>query len=244
MSFTTRSKDYIVERITNQFEDAYFWPRKLGENMSCLVRYEDKYHQFGGVDFSLKGINFDEKVKYYRCLNQVQKWPGFEVQQKNAIGNIQDGWLVANGLSTDWYSIIGLSTTVSSESELYLSSQITGIDILWVNKKELLSYITAYESIDEIKANADSLRQDGDYRESGSEFLMSLPLPEAQKTIDGRYRHTYIHGMFQLTYSSRIKEQPINLVISRTTLERLPSSRHFVATKDYVKTILKNGAQA
>lgn len=42
--YSTRSKDYQIEKMVNEFEDKYFWPRKLGENLSCLTRYEDTYH--------------------------------------------------------------------------------------------------------------------------------------------------------------------------------------------------------
>lgn len=113
MAYSTRQMDYKIEQITNEFEDKYFWPRKLGDKLSCLTRYTDKAHQFAGVDFTLKDVAFDEKVKYYGCLNKVQEMPGFEVSFRNSIGDIQDGWLVASNLSTQYYSIVGLSATTN-----------------------------------------------------------------------------------------------------------------------------------
>ena len=57
-----------------------------------MTRYDDKAHQFAGIDFSLAKagtkLNFDTKVKYYMCLNTVLQTPGFEMSFKNSIGEI------------------------------------------------------------------------------------------------------------------------------------------------------------
>lgn len=106
----------------------------------------------------------------------------------------------------------------------------------------MLDYITAYTPIEQIKADAEKLREDGDKKEKDEYgFWSSLPFPEDAKSNDGKYRKRYDHNMFQLTYSSRKKEQPINLVIGRSNLEHLKSTRHFVVAKDYVKDIVKEG---
>lgn len=44
MTYSTRKKDYIIEQIANKFEDTYFWPRQLGEALSCMTRYDDTEH--------------------------------------------------------------------------------------------------------------------------------------------------------------------------------------------------------
>ena len=113
--------------------------------LSCMRRHEDTAHQFAGVDFTLataKGtLSFDSKVKYYDCLNEVLQTPGFEMSFKNSIGCIQDGWLVADNSSTDYYEIIGLSCTTNDHTKLSAFEQLTGIDILWVSKKSLMDYV-------------------------------------------------------------------------------------------------------
>lgn len=242
---STRSRDYFIEQIANEFEDKYFWSRQLGANISCMTRYEDIEHQFAGIDFSLassKGtLNFDSKVKYYGCLNKVCANPGFEVAFRNGIGKIQNGWLVEDGKHTTYYELLSLSCTVDDDRLLSSSSQISAMDILWVKKDELIDFIKQHTSIQTIKADVAELRADGDNYESREymDWLNALGMPMlSSKDPKGLYRKVYDHKRFHLTYSSRLKEQPVNLVISRTTLESLPSTRHFVVTKDFVKNAI------
>lgn len=239
---STRRYDYIVERITNEFEDNYFWPRKLGNSISCMIRYDDKEHQFAGIDYTLKGICFDTKVKYYNCLNNVLDCPGFEMSLKNKAGKIQDGWLVADNNETDYYEIVGLSCTTNDYTQLSSMQQITGVDILFVKKSELISYINSYTPIEQLKEDAKQLRHDIDNGEMGIDFVDSLMLPEC-RTPDMYYKKPdfirYKHRNFHLKYSHKLDEKPVNVVVYRDRLEALPSTKHYVATVDYVKRIIK-----
>ena len=236
MAYSTRNMDYIIEKITNEFEDKYFWPRKLGDKLSCLARYTDTAHQFAGIDFTLKDVAFDEKVKYYGCLNGVCDMPGFELSFRNGIGDVQDGWLVANNLSTQYYSIVGLSATTNDIYALSSSQQITGIDILWIYKKELIDYINQLTPIKQIIDDARQLRADSDTIEGDEYDIFALPITsQRRRSEDGKYRHRYEHSEFWLTYSSHLKEQPVNLVIPRETLLKFKAKRHFVVTREYIK---------
>ena len=244
---STRNRDYLVEQFANEFEDTYFWPRQLGQQLSCMVRHQDKEHQFAGIDFSLTtsrgSLNFDSKVKYYKCLNRVCTNPGFEVSFRNGIGKIQDGWLVDDGKRTSYYELISLSCTVQDDRLLSSSTQISAMDILWVKKQELMEFIQQHTSIDTIKADAFKLRADGDNYESKEymDWLNGLEMPMlSSRDPEGKYRKVYSHKKFHLTYSSRLKEQPVNLVISRSVLESLKSTRHFVVTHDFVKNAIRS----
>lgn len=92
----------------------------------------------------------------------------------------------------------------------------------------------SYISKDALSNDVDELRRISDKTESGS--FDSLPdCLGYGKTRDGKYRTKYKHNKFWLTYSSRINEQPINLIVPRETLETLQHSRHFIVTKEKVE---------
>lgn len=234
MSYSTRKRDYIIEQIANQFEDTYFWPRQLGEAISCMNRYTDTEHQFVGIDYSLKTptgriLNIDSKVKYKGCLNKVMQTPCFEMTIRNAADDIQDGWFVADGMKTDYYEIVCLSCTTNDDTKLSAFDQLTGIDILWVQKNELIKYIQQYTSIEDLKRDAKTLRECFDRGESYDIF--------DQLIYDGRpkTRMRYKHQKFHMTYSPTIEEQPVNLIVYRDALLKLKGTRHWIVTKDYVK---------
>jgi len=73
-------------------------------------------------------------------------------------------------------------------------------------------------TMDELKSDAAELRED--------DFM-----PQAKK------RKTYPHRKFWLTYSAWMHEKPVNLVVPRDTLEKLPHSRHFMITTDKITMI-------
>lgn len=153
---------------------------------------------------------------------------------KNAIGNVQDGWLVAKGSDTDFYELIGLSCTVNQHTQLSAVEQITGIDILWVSKKDLYEYVQQYTSFEDIKADAKTLRECYDRGENND--IIEVLINNNTKPNE---RKKYPHRKFHLTYSPKLKEQPVNLVMYRDALEALTHTRHFVVTKDYVKNTIR-----
>lgn len=54
---------------------------------------------------------------------------------------------------------------------------------------------------------------------------------------DGKARHKYPHRKYWLTYSTKMKEKPVNLVIPRDTLEKMPHTKHFIVTTSNIKRI-------
>ena len=238
MRSRTRKKDYVIEQIANKFEDMYCWPRQLGEALSCMTRYDDTTHQFAGIDYSLytpKGlVNIDSKVKYKNCLNQVLQTPGFEMSIRNAADDIQDGWLVADGMKTDYYEIIGLSCTTNDHNKLSAFEQLTGIDILLVKKDELFKYIEQYTPIEQLKQDAKTLRESFDRGES-YDLINQFIYGKRPKS-----RMFYKHRKFHLAYSPTLDEQPVNLVVYRDALQNLKGARHWTVTKDYVKNEIES----
>lgn len=58
---------------------------------------------------------------------------------------------------------------------------------------------------------------------------------EGEPDVRGMARLRYPHGKFWLTYSDGYDEKPVNLVVPRETLERLPRSKHLTVTRDCIK---------
>ena len=105
-----------------------------------------------------------------------------------------------------------------------------------------MGFVLAEIDIGTLRKDVDALRSDGDNKENDEYgFYASLPscMGFGGKAEDGKYRKSYRHRKFWLTYSSRLKEQPVNLVVPRTTLEAFQHSVHFIVTKDGVQRMKK-----
>jgi len=143
-----------------------------------------------------------------------------------------------SSLSTDYYAFIGLSATVDDDRQLTATAQISAADVLWVKKQDVVDYIEGFNgyygkvTTAMISADTDELRRhgDNDYVDIFGNHILDAK---------GKARHRYPHNMYWLTYSTKIDEKPINLVIPRSELEQLPHTRHFIVTKTEVKQIKK-----
>lgn len=223
--------DTKLEYMAAEFLDNNFYP--IFKDKATVVRHHDTYHQFGGIDITLNTTNFDEKCKCYGCLNKVQQFPSLECSIVNKAGYVQDGWFVASNISTDYYAFIGLSASVNNVNELTSASQISAADVLWVKKEDIKDFLLSSISIEQIKEDCAEERQIGDKIEAG--LYESLPeILGYGKTKDGKYRRTYGNKKFWLTYSSRLQEQPVNLVMERKIYESLPHTKHFIVYKGKV----------
>lgn len=205
--------DQKLEAMAAKFLDHNFYS-VFGEKAR---RYSDLEHQYAGIDVTVCKTRFDEKLKVHGCLNQVLGCPSFEIQLVDRAGNIRDGWFANMDLSTDYYAYIGVSATTNVEAQLTSESQISAADVLWVKKQDVLDFVQEQSSIEELKADANSLRDSAQY---------SYGAPKLRKT--------YSHRKFWLTYSTYLKEQPVNLVTTRQNLEALPHTKHFIVYKGKV----------
>ena len=222
------NRDQQIETITSEFLDTYFYPKF---KTADIQRYSDTYHQFGGVDLKINKTNFDEKVKVYGCLNNVQQYIAFECSIKNKGGYISDGWFQNDSLSTDYYSIIGLSANTSDINQLSSSAQISAADVLWVKKQDVIDFINDNNlSKEQLKQDAVEIRDRGNNNKT--DIFGNTALDKS-----GKCRTRYNHKNFWLTYSTKMKEQPVNLVIPRENLLKLPHSTHFIVTTSRVNKI-------
>ena len=139
-----------------------------------------------------------------------------------------------DNLSTDFYAIISLSCTVDDDRQLSSSNQISAADVLWVYKKDVIDYVTSFEghdgeiTLEQLKRDAQQLRFNGDNNVTDA---------FGNRAVDskGRARFKYPHKKYWLTYSTTKEEKPINLVLLRDDLEKLPHTRHFIVTKEEVR---------
>lgn len=238
----TRSQQYnadtAIEQIAAQFLDENFYP--IFTKKAEVKRYTDTYHQFGGIDVSISTLNFDEKAKYKGCLNDVAQYVGFECSILNRAGKIQDGWFMNQSLSTDYYAIISLSATTDDESKLSSVDQISAADVLWVKKQDVLDFIHWSIDAQDLANDISSIRETNNKIEKDENGWYSL-MPDClgySKAYNGKYRTKYDHGNFWLTYSYDMHEQPVNIVLRRSTLEScLKHTKHFIVTKGKVNII-------
>lgn len=200
----------MIEAGVAQFLDQFFYG-KLDAN---VTRWNDKQHQFAGIDVTVNGVDFDEKVKVRGCLNSVYSYPSFEVSLLNKKNCIQDGWFTQN-LSTDYYAYIGVYSYGNDENAISASNAISACDVLWVKKQDVVDMVEQQMTMQQLKADAEELRED--------DFM---PMQKRRKT--------YPHRIFWLTYSNNLQEKPVNLVVPRSTLEKLPHTKHLIVTKEKV----------
>ena len=200
--------DQLIEAGVAEFLDENFYSKIEAP----VQRWHDKQHQFAGIDVSIKNINFDEKTKIRGCLNQVLGFPSFEMSLLNKGGNVQDGWFMQN-LSTDYYAYISVYSYGDDENAISASSQISACDVLWVKKQDVVSMVEEQMPMQQLREDAEELRED--------DFMVFT-----------KKRKTYKHKRFWLTFSSWLQEKPVNLVVPRDTLEKLPHSKHFIVHKN------------
>lgn len=209
--------DSLVEKNVARFVDENFYSKsKLSAD---ICRWADKQHQFAGIDLTIRTTNVDEKIKYRNCLNSVLQYPSFELEFTNKAGNRQTGWFMNAQLSTDYYALYCVFATTADENQLTADNAVSAVDVLLVKKSDVKDMVQEQMSDQQLKDDMKEIKEDLDAQ------------------CYGKARKRYPHGKFWLTYSSNLKEQPINLVTTRDTLEKLPHTRHFYITKDKVNKI-------
>lgn len=102
-----------------------------------------------------------------------------------------------------------------------------------MKKQDVLDYIQSFEghygkiTISQLKKDIQQLRFDGD---NNTTDIFGYHAVDSK----GRARFKYPHKKYWLTYSTKLEEKPINLVMLRDDLEKLPHTRHFIVTKEKV----------
>ena len=215
-----RTLDNLIEHNISKFLDENFWSKFP----NGFIRQTEKKYQFQGIDVTIitkngLSINFDEKAKVYGVLNQILQYPSFEIQFVNRAGGVQPGWFCQKNLSTDYYSFVGVYTVNENNYINCLSSEnnISACDVLWVAKQEVIDFVKQDVSLSQLWNDANTLRAES----------KSLGVSKTRK----------YYKNFWLTHSTRLFENPVNLVMPRNTLENFKNSRHFYITKNEIKKL-------
>lgn len=204
---TTREFDSQVEKNISRFMDEYFYKNFPYE------RVQDKKRQLQGIDVCLNGINIDEKVKFKGgFLNKILNYPSFEISFRNRKFEIQDGWFVKKDLKTDYYAFIAVfGEKIKDDKDLLEYENIDYLDVLLIKKQDVLDYVG---DLDVIIKNAEELRKNFQhYCDFGNKFRFKM-------------------GKFYLTLSRQFFEQPVNLVLKRSVIEKFQHSKHYIIRKN------------
>lgn len=225
--------DQLIEAGVAEFLDQNFYTKLHAD----FKRHSDTQHQFAGVDVTFNNKHIDEKVKVRDCLNQCQACPSFEVQILNKAQQLQDGWFTQQ-LSTDIYAFISVYAYTDNENDISASSQISACDVLLVHKQDVIDFVQSAcdtrfidtqdgmsltkqnMTIDLLKADAELLRENA-----------------WTDLVNGKSRRHYKHNKYWLTYSNDLDEQPVNLVITRENLLKLPHTGHAIITRQKVEVL-------
>ena len=215
-----RTLDNLIEKNISDFLDENFWSKFP----NGFIRQHSKALQFSGIDVTLicknsLSVHFDEKSKVYGVLNSILQYPSFEISFLNRANQIQPGWFCQKNLSTDYYSFVGVYTVNENNDINCLSSStaISACDMLCCKKQEVIDFVKQTTSLNDLYNDANKLRN------------------ESKSTRGSKHRKYYKN--FWLTYSSNLFEKPVNLVMTRNTLENFKNSKHFYITKSEIKKL-------
>ena len=214
---STRKQDNRIEGIVAGFLDRNFYGRIKDRKVE---RWSDRSHQLAGIDVTVGNVGIDEKCKCYGCMNAVLRYPSFEISMVFG-GRRFDGWFVNPSTKTDYYSFLAIYGSANEPSELKDESQLEKVDVLLVKKSDVYGMLGDGLGRDELVRKANAL-------------ISSADRDEIHPDRNGKYR-LKLSDSFWLTYSPKLHEKPVNLVVPRETLESLPKSRHFTVTRDGVE---------
>ena len=215
-----RKLDNLIEHNISKFLDENFWSKFP----NGFIRQTEKKYQFQGIDVTLicknnLSVHFDEKAKVHGVLNSVLQYPSFEISFLNRANQIQPGWFCQKNLSTDYYSFVGVYTLNGNSEITSLSSStaISACDVLWCKKQEVIDFVKQTTNLNDLYNDANALR--------------------AESKSLGQSKNRKYYKNFWITHSTRLFEKPVNLVMTRNTLENFKNSKHFYITKNEIKKL-------
>ena len=101
--------------------------------------------------------------------------------------------------------------------------------MLWVKKSDIVECIETAIGKGKLVEDVIEIRTRGDMKNISDIF--------GNHALDskGKCRTKYAESKdFWLTYSTKLHERPVNLVMKREVLEKLPHTKHFIVTREKV----------
>lgn len=207
-------RDKVHEEIIAGWLDKYFYSKlniyevahKRVEEVKAESRIKDAQEQ--GIDIVLKDKNeekfyVDEKSQT-TYLNDPRPTFAFEISYERD-GVLKTGWLVDEKKNTNHYLLVyPMSETILTYKELQTFEDIDSAEILFINKEKLMSELynlgITEELLVEKAANIEHEKENN-----------HLQIDEISKKFVTLYK------------SGHLNENPVNIIIRRTILDKIAS---------------------
>lgn len=204
--------DRAIEQRISNWMDKYYYP-----NLKCTAeRIHDMKRQCLGIDIILNGkICIDEKAKYRSgYFNKIIPSIGFEIDRFCRDGQRRIGWYVDSQAKTTHYSILSIFADCRFPEDITVEN-IYKIVNLTISKKQLKALTEKYWTSQELIGQSNILRRTRNARTDSANPDIWITLTPPEKYI----------------------ESPCNIVVTRSALKSLPSSREIEITKESIRLI-------
>ena len=214
----SRAEDVRIEQVCGRFLDKHFYA-KLG----CkFERNAELSSQYLGVDVTVWSEHgtfvIDEKVKYYGTINKPIGCPSFELTRRDRAGNRGIGWYASEKQLTNTYLLITPFLAEGDQPQQLTDDNLSAVQILMVPKQAVQQLVKSYGLSDT------SLLQ------RAEQLADSDELNYQNKAYD-----RIAANKLWLTYSAGLREQPVNMVVTRDVLKQLKGVADLLVTKDGIK---------
>lgn len=213
----SRKEDIRIEGVCGRFLDQHLFSRING----YVKRNTDRELQYRGVDVSISSDVsgnwvIDEKVKYFGCTNKALDCLSFEITRINQAGYRDIGWYASSRQLTNAYYFISPFLEKGDQPSDIVDSNLTATQVLIVQKDKVEKFVkdNGYSTMDIMQL---------------AEELAQMPYWKLDKK--GKVRKILVQNKLWLTYSSNLDEEPVNLVIPRSELKKLPGVVDIYITK-------------
>lgn len=230
----SRFKDMYAEKVLSSFLDAYYYGKIL-DNRFDFTRVSDESTQKDGIDVTIrdkrngKEYLIDEKAQLHYLSNGPLPTFSFELQffsQKELTMRydvLRTGWLINESLKTTDYLLAWPRSKRRIRPDKLDSITVDDfeiVEVMRINKEKLLNRIKHDTKLDlqSLLAAALTFRKESS---SSDENVIRKKLFVDGKEVEGMY----------LTYSTKYREKPINLIIRKEILAEVADSHHLITSE-------------
>lgn len=219
-----KKEDMDIEKVVCGIVKHYVWDNN--EMFEKYIPTMDEESQFKGSDYILsdyegkyKNLVVDEKAAY-TYVNKYLNTFAMETSSINAIGKIEDGWFLKEGLITDAYAFVwpieaDVPKLPNKHFWDYTKISIDTIkefEVILVLKKAIFDYLASIGlTVDEIRKITNKIRERG---------------------YVTRDEYNMKNGVcFRYGTHRNDREIPVNMLLSKPLLKDLSIYRKFLTTK-------------
>lgn len=193
----TRTEDERLEKVISNYLDKNLYLLQNGFNY-FQRNTSDTTLQFAGVDvaFSLKdGFSYADEKMATSYINKDLQTFSMELRTLNKKGSQVEGWFV-NPSQINTHYVLGFIT--ASKDKFINEEDIKAIEIIVIEKKKLLQYVSKHFDIDKSE-------------EIYQEFVKGKSVQEVNRDL----KLNMDKNGFIVFFSSKLREKPMNLLIKK-----------------------------